>query len=77
MSRAARDPGSPASTGADWIKGSDGYYYYTKAVAAGEETGALIDSITLATVGDFKQTLTICAEAIQANPTTAVQEAWA
>lgn len=62
--------------GADWIKRSDGYYYYTKAVAAGEDTGVLIDSITLATDGDFKQTLTICAEAIQANPATAVQDAW-
>lgn len=62
--------------GNDWIKGGDGYYYYTKAVAAGANTGALIDSITLAADGDFKQALTICAEAIQANPAAAVQDAW-
>ncbi|MGN0757848.1 MAG: hypothetical protein ACI4MU_01500 [Candidatus Ventricola sp.] len=60
----------------DWILGSDGYYYYTKVVAAGGEV-TLFDSYT-ATGGPEGAHLEmdIIAQVIQAEPTTAVQEAW-
>lgn len=59
--------------GADWIKGSDGYYYYTKAVPVGESTGNLLATpMTL----DENMQVVVLADAIQAEPTTAVTQAW-
>ena len=67
--------------GADWVEGSDGYYYYTKPVAAGEKpANALISSITL--VGSYSdadgghQAIDVMAEAIQSVPAAAVVDAW-
>ena len=33
--------------GDDWVKHTDGYYYYTKVLAAGETTDALFDQIVI------------------------------
>ena len=59
--------------GKDWIKGSDGYYYYTKAVPVLESTGNLLEkAMTL----DENMQVVVLADAIQAEPTTAVTQAW-
>lgn len=59
--------------GKDWIKGSDGYYYYTKAVPADGSTGNLLEkAMTL----DENMQVVVLADAIQAEPTTAVTQAW-
>lgn len=63
--------------GADWFRGSDGYYYYTDRVAPNTSTGNLADSIT-PTGGSAgaKMNLQILSEVIQADPADAVHEAW-
>lgn len=68
--------------GADWVKGADGYYYYTKPVPPSttddpQATGNLLgSSITLATDGNFAQVVEVFAEAIQSEPDEAVVDAW-
>lgn len=63
--------------GADWVKGADGYYYYTKPVAPDASTGNLAGtSLTLATDGNFAQVIEVFAEAIQSEPDAAVVDAW-
>ena len=61
----------------DWSQ-SDGYYYYNGIVAAGESTANLINSCV--STGTYTDGRKLCVEvigsAIQAEPTTAVQEAW-
>lgn len=64
-----------------WIAGADHTYYYPTPVEPGAKTGILCDPITLGTVklADDKtvyQVLEVFAEAIQAEPAGAVQEAW-
>lgn len=64
-----------------WIAGADHTYYYPTPVEPGEKTEILCDPITLGTVelADGKtvyQVLEVFAEAIQAEPVRAVQEAW-
>lgn len=59
--------------GKDWIKGSDGYYYYTKAVPVGGSTGNLLD--TPMTLLENMQVV-VLADAIQAMPKQAVIDAW-
>ena len=64
-----------------WIAGADHTYYYPTPVEPGAKTGILCDPITLGTVklADGKtvyQVLEVFAEAIQAEPVGAVQEAW-
>ncbi|HIT33475.1 MAG TPA: hypothetical protein IAC31_02450 [Candidatus Faecousia intestinigallinarum] len=59
----------------------DGYYYYTEAVAPGGKPAAdLIGSITLQEpyidADGGKQVIEVMAEAIQAAPDEAVEEAW-
>ena len=58
--------------GTDWVKHTDGYYYYTKVLAAGETTDALFDQIVIPTDlenGDGKTEFNIVvkAEAVQAQ----------
>lgn len=36
-----------------WFKGADGYYYYNVALAKGEQSGKLLDSVTLAKNADM------------------------
>lgn len=68
-----------------WIEGADGFYYWTSPVPVNEFTGNLIDTFTYndtITVGSDTNKVTyylsveIIAEAIQAEPTDAVKEAW-
>lgn len=64
-----------------WIAGADHTYYYPTPVEPGAKTGILCDPITLGAVklADGKtvyQVLEVFAEAIQAEPVGAVQEAW-
>lgn len=64
-----------------WIAGADHTYYYTTPVEPDAETGILCDPITLDTVEladgtTVYQVLEVFAEAIQAEPVGAVQEAW-
>ena len=59
--------------GKDWIKGSDGYYYYTEPVPVGGSTGNLLQSsMTL----DENMQVVVLADAIQAMPKQAVIDAW-
>ncbi len=64
-----------------WIAGGDHTYYYPTPVEPGAKTGILCDPITLDTVEladgtTVYQVLEVFAEAIQAEPVGAVQEAW-
>ena len=59
--------------GKDWIKGSDGYYYYTEPVPVGGSTGNLLQSSMKL---DENMQVVVLADAIQAEPTTAVTQAW-
>ena len=64
-----------------WVKGADGYYYYTSPVAVGSTTGTLIKSCTVKDGAtppgdDYKLSVEIIAEAIQSQPDRAVGQAW-
>lgn len=61
-----------------WSEGSDGYYYYVNPVAGAGSTDNLIDSLTtLKDNGDGRKLVCdIAAQAIQADPYSAVEEAW-
>ena len=61
--------------GKDWIKGSDGYYYYTKAVPVDGSTGNLLKAPIPMELSENMQVV-VLADAIQAEPTTAVTQAW-
>ena len=67
--------------GTNWVKHSDGYYYYTLPVKPNERpTAALIESIEL--TGPYndadggKQVIEVMAEAIQSRPMEAVGKSW-
>lgn len=65
-------------TGSNWVKSGD-YYYYTEKVDAGMPTpNALFTSYTEGTapVEGAHLVIDILAQAIQAEPASAVQEAW-
>ncbi len=58
--------------GTDWVLHTDGYYYYTKVLAAGETTDALFDQIVIPTDlenGDGKTEfdIDVVAQAVQAQ----------
>ena len=59
--------------GENWVKGSDGYYYYTQPVPVDGSTGNLLKSPM--TLSENMQVV-VLADAIQAEPTTAVTQAW-
>lgn len=60
-----------------WIEGDSNTYYYATAVAPDDTTTNLLPApIELATDGECQQVLDIFAEAIQAEPIDAVEEAW-
>ena len=61
-----------------WVKGSDGFYYYTSAVHSGESTDILISSISKTADGPegYSLSVHVAATAIQSEPATAVEEAW-
>ena len=63
----------------DWIKGEDGYYYYTSPLNAGQTTAALLD--TLAPISEnipkgYTLSVRIMAQAIQSEPIAAVEDYW-
>lgn len=53
--------------GSNWSLQSDGYYYYTKVVAAGDTTEPLIDTATVKIENGYHMNLQILAQAIQAD----------
>lgn len=62
-----------------WVKGSDGFWYYTKPVAAdGGKTTNLIDRATIKFPEGkgYKMDLEVMAQSIQAEPKDAVKDAW-
>ena len=59
--------------GKDWIKGSDGYYYYTEPVPVGGSTGNLLKSQMIL---DENMQVVVLADAIQAMPKQDVIDAW-
>ena len=69
--------GSDTGSESTWVKGSDGFYYWTGSVASGAQTGQLIKS---ASAGDTssgrKLVIDISAQAIQSTPDDAVADSW-
>ena len=62
-----------------WAKGSDGFYYWTEPLKAGETTGLLIDKLTWTSANSSSGRTLVCdiaVQGIQAEPAEAVQEAW-
>ena len=64
--------------GAGWIAGSDGYYYYNGVVAPdAATTGSLLTCTSSHPEdGEYKLSVKVIASAVQATPSTAVNEAW-
>lgn len=71
------EDGLPSATDTDWVQRGN-YYYYTKAVPAGESTTNLVDSITANTPEnpEYYLLVDVLVETIQATPTDAVIAAW-
>lgn len=72
---------TPADSGTttNWVKHTDGNYYYTVPVAADASTGNLFTEckpLAGKTPEGYHLSVEILADAIQAKPNTAVQEAW-
>lgn len=66
-----------SKTSTDWIKGTDGMWYYTSPIAAGQTTDNLIDSLTAVNSTDGRRLVCdIAAQTIQADPSSAVEQAW-
>ena len=61
-----------------WALGSDGFYYYTLPVSAGDTTEILLDKVILTGTAPegYSLTVHVAATAIQATPVAAVTEAW-
>lgn len=61
----------PGALGTDWVEHTDGYFYYSKVLAAGETTDALFDQIVIPAdltngyTGNYN--LVVTAEAVQAQ----------
>ena len=64
--------------GAGWTAGSDGYYYYNGVVDANGTTEGSLLTCTSSHPADGEYTLSVkvIASAVQATPSTAVNEAW-
>lgn len=62
----------------DWLTGNDGFYYYTKPVAAGSETGVLINNCTY--VSGAPEGCSLCVEivcaGIQYKPASVFKDNW-
>lgn len=60
-----------------WLKGLDGFWYHGISVRPGELTADLIETATALTAPDgFNLNIQIIATAVQADPSTAVSDAW-
>ena len=67
----------PANTG--WVKHTDGFYYYTSALAPNAETGVLLTDckpVEGKAPAGYHLSVEILASAIQSEPISAVTEAW-
>lgn len=67
----------PANTG--WFKHTDGFYYYTSALAPKAETGVLLTAckpVEGKAPAGYHLSVEILASGIQSQPTTAVEDAW-
>ena len=63
--------------GTNWVKGADGFYYWTKPLDPNVKTDNLLDSLTNNSIGEYPQLVCdIAVQGIQADPTEAVEEAW-
>lgn len=63
----------------NWVKGTDGYYYYTTPVAAGATTNPLFAEATVKagqTPAGCTMNLQVLLQMIQAEPDNAVESAW-
>ncbi len=62
----------------DWVKGSDGFWYYTKPVAVKGSTTNIINKATIEFPEGkgYKMDLEVMAQSIQAEPKDAVEGAW-
>lgn len=68
---------SGANSAYNWVKASDGFYYWTSPVAPGAETGALINRVTeLKATEGRNLVVDISTQAVQATPDEAVHDAW-
>lgn len=68
---------SGANSAYNWVKASDGFYYWTSPVAPGGETGVLINRVTeLKTTKGRNLVVDISTQAVQATPDEAVRDAW-
>lgn len=60
-----------------WVKGDDGFYYYTKPLEPDSSTSNLINTCTFLTEKDgYHLSVDILASAFQAQPPEAVESAW-
>lgn len=64
--------------GNNWVKGSDGFYYYTLKVAPDSADILVLDAVTCPTItnGDYTLTVQVISSAIQATPADAVIGSW-
>lgn len=63
--------------GANWIQGSDGYYYYKQVVPVGGKTSDLLGSdITTKANDGLHLEVVVMQQAVQAEPKNAVNELW-
>lgn len=68
---------SGANSAYNWVKASDGFYYWTSPVAPGAETGVLINRVTeLKATEGHNLVVDISTQAVQATPDEAVRDAW-
>lgn len=68
---------SGANSAYNWVKASDGFYYWTSPVAPGAETGVLINRVTeLKATEGRNLVVDISTQASQAMPDEAVHDAW-
>lgn len=68
---------SGANSAYNWVKASDGFYYWTSPVAPGAETGMLINRVTeLKATEGRNLVVDISTQAVQAMPDEAVHDAW-
>lgn len=67
----------PTDTG--WVKHTDGFYYYTKALKPNDSTGVLLTNckpMEGKTPDDYHLVVEILSSAIQSKPDNAIHEAW-
>lgn len=68
---------SGANSAYNWVKASDGFYYWTSPVAPGAETGVLINRVTELKATEGRNfVVDISTQAVQATPDEAVHDAW-